>query len=234
MIIGNKFYRFTEIDSTNEFIKQIMRDAPEGTVVLADAQTAGRGRMGRNWYSPEGGLWMSVLLNHSEDCLIPLIGGVAICESFEPFDVALQIKWPNDILLNRKKVAGILTEIIEDRVILGIGINLNVGQFPGDLGSKASSILIETKKHLRIQDLYNHLCKSIGRNYQLLKEERIDELLTKWRNYSIMPGRDVRIELPDRVVVGKALDVDRQGALIVMRADYGVEHIIAGDCRLLN
>jgi len=234
MIIGNRFYRLTEIDSTNEYVKQIMKRAPEGTVVLADVQTAGKGRKGRNWYSPEGGLWMSVLLNHSDDCMIPVTGGVAVCEAFEPYDVALDIKWPNDILLNRKKVAGILTEIVDKKAILGIGINLNVQQFPDDLEVKASSILIETKKHLSIHDIYHHLCRSIERNYQLLKEENIEELLTKWRNYSIMPGRDVRIELPDRVVVGKVLDIDRQGALIVMRADYGVEHIIAGDCRLLN
>jgi len=234
MIIGKKFYRLTEIGSTNEYVKGILKEAPEGTVVLADVQTAGKGRMGRNWHSPEGGLWMSVLLNQSDDCLIPLTGGVAVCEAFEPYDVGLEIKWPNDILLNRKKVAGILTEIVDERAILGIGINLNVQQFPDDLEEKASSILIETNKHLSVQDIYHHLCRSIDRNYRLLKDEKIEELLTKWRTYSIMPGRDVRIELPDRVVVGKVLDIDRQGALIVMRADYGVEHIIAGDCRLLS
>jgi len=234
MIIGSKFYRLTEIDSTNEYVKQIMKDAPEGTVVLADVQTAGKGRMGRDWYSPEGGLWMSVLLNHADDCLMPLTAGVAVCEAFQPYDVTLHIKWPNDILLNRKKVAGILTEIIDEKAILGIGINLNVQQFPDDLEVKASSILIETKKHLSIQNLYQHLCQSIDKNYQLLKGKKIDELLTKWRNHSIMLGRDVRIELPDRVVIGKVLDIDRQGALIVMRADYGIEHIIAGDCCLLN
>jgi BirA family biotin operon repressor/biotin-[acetyl-CoA-carboxylase] ligase len=234
MIVGKKFYRLTEIDSTNDYVKGILKEAPEGTVVLADVQTAGKGRMGRNWHSPEGGLWMSVLLDHPDDCLMPLTGGVAVCEAFEPYDVGLDIKWPNDILLNGKKVAGILTEIVDERAILGIGINLNVQQFPDDLEVKASSILIETNKHLSIQDIYHHLCRSIDRNYRLLKDEKIEELLAKWRTYSIMPGRDVRIELPDRVVVGKVLDIDRQGALIVMRADYGIEHIIAGDCRLLN
>jgi BirA family biotin operon repressor/biotin-[acetyl-CoA-carboxylase] ligase len=234
MIIGSRFFRLSEIESTNEYVKGILKNAPEGTVVLADIQTAGKGRKGRNWYSPEGGLWMSVLLDYCDSCLMPLAAAVAICEAFEVYDISLGIKWPNDLFLNRKKVAGILTEVIDDRSILGIGINLNVKQFPVALAQKASSILVETKKHLNAQTVYQDVCYSVDKHYQYLKEEKIDELLKKWRDYTIMIGRDVRIELPDRVVMGKVLDVDRQGALVVLRADYRIEHIIAGDCRLLN
>jgi BirA family biotin operon repressor/biotin-[acetyl-CoA-carboxylase] ligase len=234
MIVGNRFFRLSEVESTNEYVKGILKNAPEGTVVLADVQTAGKGRKGRNWYSPEGGLWMSVLLDHCDSCLMPLTAAVAICEVFELYDIRLGIKWPNDLFLNRKKVAGILTEIVDERAILGIGINLNVEQFPSDLTEKASSILVETKKHLNTQTVYQDLCYSVDKHYQYLKDKKIDELLKKWRDYTIMIGRDVRIDLPDRVVMGKVLDIDRQGALIVLRADYGVEHIIAGDCSLLN
>jgi BirA family biotin operon repressor/biotin-[acetyl-CoA-carboxylase] ligase len=234
MIVGRKFYQFTEIGSTNEYVKSELGDAPEGTVVIADVQTAGKGRMGRDWYSPEGGLWMSVLLRHSENCLIPLTAGVAICEALRNYSIRPNIKWPNDILLHGKKVAGILTEVIDDRVILGMGINLNVRQFPDDLTGRASSILIETKKHFDAQTFCQHLCKALDENYMILKDEQVDTLLAKWRNYSVMLDRDVRIKLPDRTVVGRVLDIDRRGALIVVRADYGVEHIIAGDCRLLN
>jgi BirA family biotin operon repressor/biotin-[acetyl-CoA-carboxylase] ligase len=234
LIVGNKFYRLTEIDSTNDYVKQILTHAPEGTVVVADVQTAAKGRMGRSWYAPEGGLWMSVLLQHQQNCLVALIAGVAICEAFEPYNIAPRIKWPNDILLNGKKIAGILCEIIDDKIILGIGINLNVQQFPDDLIDKASSVFIETKKHFDTQSFYHHLCKSLDSNYRILKEHNIDTLLSKWRKYSLMLGRDVSISVHDRMVVGKVLDVDYQGALIVMRADYGIEHIIAGECRLLN
>ncbi len=234
MIVGSKFYQLTEVDSTNEYIKQMLEASPEGTVVLADVQTAGRGRMGRNWYSPEGGLWMSVLLDHCDNCLMPIAAGVAICEAFRPYDIRLNIKWPNDILLNRKKVAGILIEIVNGRAILGMGINLNVTHFPDELKERASSIFMETKKHLNTQTLYQHLRLATDKYYSLLKEDKIDDLLVKWREHTIMLGQDVRIELPERVIVGKVLDIDRQGALIVMRADYSVEHIIAGDCRLLN
>jgi BirA family biotin operon repressor/biotin-[acetyl-CoA-carboxylase] ligase len=234
MIIGSKFYRVTETHSTNDYLKGIINNVPEGTVVIADVQTAGKGRKGRSWYSPDGGMWMSVLLQHCQNCLLPLTAGVAICDAFHEYDIRPAIKWPNDILLNGKKIAGILTEVIDDQAILGMGINLNVRDFPDDLQEKASSVLIETRKHLDMQAFCRHLCRSLDENYNALKEEQIETLLAKWRNNSAVLGREVRIELPDREVVGKVLDIDSQGGLIVMRADYGVEHIIAGDCSLLN
>jgi BirA family biotin operon repressor/biotin-[acetyl-CoA-carboxylase] ligase len=234
MIVGSKIFRLNEVDSTNEYIKQILKDSPEGTVVVADTQTAGKGRLGKKWYSPEGGLWMSVLLQHCNNCLLPLTAGVSICETFQSYDILPRIKWPNDVLLNGKKIAGILTEIIDDRVILGMGINLNVQQFPAELREIATSVFIETKKHFSTQSLLQHLCRAVTENYQLLKEERIDDLLAKWRSCSIMLDRDVRIELPGKTVIGKVLDIDRQGALIVVRADYSIEHVMAGECRLLD
>lgn len=234
LIVGSKFYRLTEIESTNDYVKQILTHAPEGTVVVADTQTAGKGRKGRFWYSPEGGLWMSVLLHHHQNCLISLIAGISICEAFEPHDIASRIKWPNDIFLNGKKIAGTLCEIIDDKIILGIGINLNVRRFPEELTDKASSVFMETKKHFDTQSFYHHLCRALDDNYRLLKENQIDDLLSKWRQYSLMLGREVSIMVHDRMVVGKVLDVDHQGALIVMRADYGIEHIIAGECKLLH
>ncbi|UCF69772.1 MAG: biotin--[acetyl-CoA-carboxylase] ligase [candidate division WOR-3 bacterium] len=234
LIVGSKCYRLTEIESTNDYAKQILTHAPEGTVVVADVQTAAKGRMGRSWYSPEGGLWMSVLLQHHENYLISLIAGVSICEAFEPYDIAARIKWPNDVFLNDKKIAGTLCEVIDDKIILGIGINLNVRHFPDDLSGKASSVLIETKKHFDTQSFYHHLCRSLDNNYRVLKKKEIEVLLSKWRKHSLMVGREVSIMVHDRVVIGKVLDVDHQGALIVMRADYGIEHVIAGDCRLLR
>lgn len=234
MIVGRKFYQLTEIGSTNDYVKSELSDAPEGTVVIADVQTAGKGRMGRDWYSPEGGLWMSVLLQLSKNCLIPLTAGVAICEAFHNYGIRPNIKWPNDILLHGKKIAGILTEVINDKVILGMGINLNVRQFPDGLIDKASSVLIETRNHFDAQTFCHHLCKTLDENYRILKDEQVDTLLAKWRNYSVMLGRDVTVKLPDRTVFGRVLDIDRRGGLIVVCADYGVEHIIAGECRLLN
>ncbi|MBE0433374.1 biotin--[acetyl-CoA-carboxylase] ligase [candidate division WOR-3 bacterium] len=234
MIVGNKFYHLTEIDSTNEYVKQMMRDVPEGTVVLADIQTRGKGRTGRDWHSPEGGLWMSVLLYHHQSYLVSLLAGVTICETLELYEITPGIKWPNDILLNGKKIAGILCEVIDEKVVLGIGLNLNIRHFPDDLLSKATSVFMETRKHLDLHTVYHQLRAFLDANYKLLQDKEIDALLTKWRKYSIMLDRDVTIELPDRVIVGKVLDVDHQGGLVLMRADHGIEHVIAGNCRLLS
>jgi len=234
MIVGSRFYRLAEINSTNDYIKKVLASAPEGTVVVADTQSSGRGSKGRSWYSPEGGLWMSVLLKHHQNCLISLIAGVAVCEAFASYSIDTKIKWPNDVLLNGRKIAGILPEIVDENVVLGVGINLNVRQFPDELKETASSIFIETKKHLDPQSFYHCLCKFLDKYYSILKREEVDILLSKWREYTLMRGRDVSIELPDRLVVGRVLDIDRQGALILMRADYGIEHVMGGDCRMLN
>lgn len=234
MIVGSKYYHLTQVESTNEYVKQMANDVPEGTVVLADKQTMGRGRSGHDWYSPEGGLWMSVLLAHHESCLVSLLAGVAICEVLEPYGIATGIKWPNDIMLNGKKIAGILCEVIDDKVVLGIGLNLNVRDFPDDLAGRASSVFAETRKHLDLQTVYHQLRAYLDADYQLLQRGEVDMLLDRWRKYSIMIDRDVTIELPNRVIVGRVLDIDRQGGLVLMRADYGIEHVLAGNCRLLT
>lgn len=234
MIVGNKFYHLTEVDSTNEYVKQMVRDVPEGTVVLADIQTGGKGRAEHDWHSPEGGLWMSVLLYHHQSYLVSLLAGVAICEALEPYGIRPGIKWPNDILLNSKKIAGILCEVIDDKVVLGIGLNLNIRHFPDDLLGKASSVFLETRKHLDLHTVYHHLRACLDANYRLLQDNEIDTLLVRWRKYSVMLDRDVTIEMPNRVIVGKVLDIDQQGGLVLMRADYGIEHVVAGTCRLLS
>ncbi len=234
MIVGNKVYRLAEVGSTNEYVKQMLAHAPEGTVVVAETQTSGRGSRGRAWFSPEGGLWMSVLLKHHQNCLVSLLAGVAISETLASYGIEPKIKWPNDVLLNGRKIAGILAEVVDDNVILGMGINLNVRNFPDDLKKKASSVFMETKKQLDTQTFYHDLCRMLDKYYGLAKRAEVDALLSKWRKYTLMRGRDVRVELPDRVVVGKVLDIDSHGALIIMRADYGIEHILAGECMLLS
>ncbi len=108
MIIGSKLHYFDEIDSTNEYARKIVDDAVDGTVVLADIQTAGKGRLENKWYSPEGGLYLSVILVIDKPLLLPIIAAVAICETFSHYNIILGIKWTNNIQLNERKDAGIL------------------------------------------------------------------------------------------------------------------------------
>lgn len=233
MIIGSKIYRFDEIDSTNEYAKSLIKQAPEGTIVLADRQTAGKGRLGKSWYSPDGGLWMSVILHPPQIALISVITGIAICESLSCYGVLAFIKWPNDILLNGKKIAGILTEIIGNVVILGIGINLNIRTFPEELKDYASSVFLETKKHLGKEMIYQTLCTELNYVYMLLKNKEVPHILMKWRNYTTMLGRDVIIELPDKkMMTGRVLDIANNGSLIIRLPTGKVERILAGECQL--
>lgn len=232
MLIGNKLYYFDSLDSTNQYAKTLLSDAPEGAVILVDEQTAGRARFGKTWFSPEGGLWMSVILYPPEHSLIAIIAGIAVCKTLHMNGILTGIKWPNDIMLNGKKIGGILTEIVDKAVILGIGINLNIRKFPDELKDTASSIFLETKKHLEKKMIFDMLCRRLDDCYQILKEKQIRELLTEWRHYTILLGQEVIIEMPDRKVRGKVLDISNDGALVIMNTDGNIERIVAGTCHL--
>jgi len=232
MLIGSKLYYFDSLESTNEYAKTLIKDAPEGAVILVDQQTGGRGRFGKQWYSPEGGIWMSVILRPPDPSLISIIAGIAVCRALHMNGVLPGIKWPNDIVLNGKKIGGTLTEIIDKTVILGIGVNLNIREFPDELEATASSVFLETKKHLEKKLVFDTLCKQLDDCYIMLKQNKITDLLTEWRHYTILLGQQVVIEMPDKELSGKVLDISRDGALIVMRSDGKIMRVVAGVCHL--
>jgi len=232
MLIGSKLYYFDFLESTNEYAKTLIKDAPEGAVILVDQQTGGRGRFGKQWYSPEGGIWMSVILRPPDPSLITIIAGIAVCRALHMNGVLPGIKWPNDIVLNGKKIGGTLTEIIDKTVILGIGVNLNIRDFPDELEAIASSVFLETKKHLEKKMVFDTLCKQLDDCYIMLKQNKITDLLTEWRHYTILLGQQVVIEMPDKELSGKVLDISRDGALIVMRSDGKIMRVVAGVCHL--
>ncbi|MGB3480383.1 MAG: biotin--[acetyl-CoA-carboxylase] ligase [bacterium] len=232
MLIGSKLYYFDSLESTNEHAKTLIKGAPEGAVILVDQQTGGRGRFGKQWYSPEGGIWMSVILRPLDPSLIPIIAGIAVCRALHMNGVLPGIKWPNDIVLNGKKIGGTLTEIIDKTIILGIGVNLNIREFPDELEATASSVFLETKKHLEKKMVFDVLCKQLDDCYIMLKQNKVTDLLTEWRHYTILLGQQVVIEMPDKELSGKVLDISRDGALIVMRSDGKIMKVVAGVCHL--
>lgn len=234
MIIGSKFYYFDEIDSTNEYAKKIVCDSPEGTVILADNQSAGKGRLNRKWFSAEGGLYVSIILFTDKPLLLPILTAVAICETFNNYNILLGIRWPNDIMLNGKKVAGVLTEVVDRAVIVGIGINLNITQFPDDLKGIASSIFLETQKRFDKIMVYNDLCRKLDQAYILLKDNKTTELLQKWRNYTIMLEKTVEIETPNQVITGRVIDIANNGALVITLPDGQITKVLAGDCKIVK
>jgi BirA family biotin operon repressor/biotin-[acetyl-CoA-carboxylase] ligase len=234
MIIGNKITRFSSLASTNDYAKLVLSTLQEGTVIIADRQIAGKGRCHRYWFSPHGGLWFSVILKPKNQSITSLLIGVVLCDVLKTLAVEPRIKWPNDILINSKKVAGVLIEIVQDTVIVGIGLNVNVVVFPGSLDAKATSLLLETGRKFDKEKILHCIIREIEKRYTMIEENGTKILLNDWCRYSDTIGRYVTVQMPQCTVEGKALSINEDGALVVKTADGSVQTIIAGDCTVWN
>lgn len=231
MILKSKIYYFDEIESTSDYLKTIAADAPEGTVVVADSQTRAHGRRGHYWYAPEGGLWLSVLLVSANAGLMQIVGSVAVCEALANFNVLLGIKWPNDLLLNNKKIGGIIAEPVGDKIILGIGLNLTISSFPDDFETEAGSLFQETKKRLDKMQLLDIVCKELDDYYHFARSDRVPEIMMKWRHYTVMFGRMVRIVTDSGTYTGRVIDINADGALVIMDNENNIRRMFDGECR---
>jgi BirA family biotin operon repressor/biotin-[acetyl-CoA-carboxylase] ligase len=227
--LGEKILYFSEVSSTNDELKKIADREPEGTLMLAEVQAGGRGRMARKWYSPFGGLWFSLLLRPkmapSEAPKLTLMAAVAVTKSIREFTgLEALIKWPNDILVAGKKVAGILTEMAAetdriDYLILGIGINLNINllELPPSLRKEAGSLVTEYGSAISRADFLAFLLKVIEDEYDSLSEIGFGRLLEEWRKYDGTRGRYVKIETVEGKIEGVAQGIDDEGNLIIER-----------------
>jgi BirA family biotin operon repressor/biotin-[acetyl-CoA-carboxylase] ligase len=177
---------------------------------------------------------MSVILRPPEPALITIAAGVALCEALRACNVSPAVKWPNDILLNNRKIGGILTEIVDHHVIVGIGLNLNIESFPEGLSDVASSVYLEAGHSIDLENVYNHICSQLERCYIMLTEGQVDVLLAVWRSYAVFLGRDVIIEQGDQQIMCTARDISETGALIVTHADGKMEQVVGGTCRLMH
>ena len=232
MNLGGKVYHVTELDSTNDFAKGLLSGAPNGTVVIADSQRKGKGRLGKSWCSPEGGLWFSIILGKRDGLLIPLLAGVAICDALRELGLNVGIKWPNDIVIGTKKIAGILTEIEEEKIILGIGLNLNISQFPEGLKAIATSLFLETGKTYAREEVLKLILGEIEKEYKSLRRGDLQSLLDEWRDHSVTLGREVELKTPKRILRGRAIDIAQDGGLLLEVSDGSVEKVLAGECTL--
>ncbi|AZR74965.1 biotin--[acetyl-CoA-carboxylase] ligase [Anoxybacter fermentans] len=243
--LGKKIVFFEEIDSTNTQAKESALDYPEGTIFLAEAQTKGRGRLGRSWSSiPGKGIWCSVLLKPSLDPTFagqfPLLTAVAIAETFHNLGVDAKIKWPNDLLVDGKKICGILTEMGAelDRInylVIGFGINVKhkLEDFPKEIRTIATSLEMVLKKEVdRVQLLCDILLKLEKYYFQLLKEG-FEPIRKLWKEYTCTLGHEVKIsrfnELP---LFGKALDLNPDGSLLFELPDGQIINVHSGEIGL--
>ncbi len=220
-----------EIDSTNEYAKRIAHEVPEGTVVVARKQTSGRGRRGRSWVSPEGGLWMSMVLKPEKvDPRLVFIGALAVVDVLGEFGIQAGIKWPNDVWVGGKKIAGILTEgKAGEYSVLGVGLNVN-NPLPEELRDSATSLMYLTGVEVPLDGVLKRLVLHLNAWYRVYKA-RPDLLMAKVRERTFILGRIVEVFQDDSPLVGRAVDVLDDGSLLL---DVGGElrRVVYGEVSL--
>ena len=235
-----------ETDSTNTRAKELAaQGAPEGTLIIAEKQTNGRGRRGRNWFSPPGGgIYCSLILRPTmqpgETPRITLMTAVVLAETLIfLMKLKLRIKWPNDILVNGKKLAGILTEISTEMdavnyIVVGLGLNVNTRfeNFPKEIKKTATSILIETGNRTpRIKLIQNYL-KLYEQYYDMFKKNNFKPIMSRWRELADIIGKQIKVNVIGKTHIGEVVDVDNDGVLILKDDQGMLQRIFSGDIYL--
>ncbi|MDP2767642.1 MAG: biotin--[acetyl-CoA-carboxylase] ligase [Candidatus Methanoperedens sp.] len=244
-VIGKAIHYFKETESTNTIAREIASSVEEGTVVIAESQTGGRGRLGRKWLSPEGGIWLSIILKPRIQPLyaprITLLAGVSVAKTIRSIGLQARIKWPNDVLINEKKVCGILTEIgaemdMVDYCVVGIGIDANVDteSFPEEFRESSTSLKKELGSAINRVEFVQRLLSEFESLYLKFQNEGFPSILEEWRNMSATIGEWVKITTQTKTIYGEAIGVDNEGALILETSEGQLEKIVAGNCEHLR
>lgn len=245
---GRHLFHFRETDSTSNRAHELARKGyPEGTVVLADSQTMGRGQLGRSWYSPKGkGIYLSLILrpdtNPARMPGITLMTAVCLAEAFtDTCGVVASIKWPNDLLVRGRKLSGILTEMALtgetlDYVIVGVGINLTHGEddFPEEIRSRSTSIMMETGTLPDRTSIVGSFLGRFERAYREFLEEGSGSFAERWKSLSGMVGKAVVVEYAGTVLEGTVSGIDEIGALLVRDRDGRDRRILSGQVSLVG
>jgi BirA family biotin operon repressor/biotin-[acetyl-CoA-carboxylase] ligase len=240
--MGHSILHHMEVETTNRIARDLAEGgAPEGTVVVGEVQTGGKGRRGRTWISPKGGIWLSVVLRPrlppSRAPLLTLGASWAVANALREMlpELAISIKWPNDVLVGEKKVCGILSEVAGELdcieyAIIGIGVNANfkMDTLPGDLHGTATTLLHEAGQEVDRQGLTVSILRQLDELY--CKEPQA--IISGWKETSSTIGRRVRIDLAGGrdPVEGTAVDLSPDGALVLRKTDGKEIQIFAGDC----
>ncbi|MBZ2166208.1 biotin--[acetyl-CoA-carboxylase] ligase [Methanobacterium spitsbergense] len=245
--IGHDIHYFKEVDSTNDVAKYLAEEgAEEGTIVIAEIQNRGKGRRGKTWISPPGGVWMSIILRPDIPPFnapqLTLVTGVAVAETLQKeCNLDVGIKWPNDILIGNKKVCGILTEVnasIEkvNYVVVGIGIDMNVDVplFPPDLQKGATSLKNELNTEINGAILVQKFLLEFETIYNEFKAGKFPEILKEWRSLSKTIGNNVEVRTRGKTIRGEAVGINKEGILILELEDGSLRKIISGECLHIN
>ena len=244
-VIGQRTYYFDSIDSTqNQALKMAKEEESNGTVIIAEKQTGGRGRSGRKWISPKGGIWFSIILHPKFDIsnttLFPIAASLALSYAIEKTcKISTELKWPNDLMIKGKKIAGMLVDAsfesnkIEN-LILGVGINFNVNtnEIKKDLKKIPKNYGIASLNEQKNKSTSTELIKSflveLEKIYEELNNNQTKKIISEWTKRSSTIGKKVEINIDDKITNGEAIRIDDDGGLIVKNKDK-INKVIAGD-----
>lgn len=246
-LIGRQIHSFNSVKSTNIVANQLAdKGAPEGTIVTAEKQTLGKGRLGRSWHSPEKvGIYLSIILRpkFSPDKApgLSVMSALAVAEALSRYCAdSVQIKWPNDVLINGRKVAGVLTELDAEKnkinhVVVGIGINVNQTKkdFPKTIGQTATSVGIESSELINRVDLLKSTLRVFEKEYRGYQKNQLSSSLKRIRKFSSLINKDISVKSGSEVISGKAVDIDKSGSLIILN-DSGRKVISSGEVTVLK
>ena len=248
-IIGKDIIFYESTTSTNDRALEIgrNRDHPEGIVVIADSQSKGRGRMGRKWISPSGvNLYISVILqplfSQQESTIFSLAAAASAVNAISACTgLHANIKWPNDLVINGKKIAGILLEYKSgqghrDMLIIGMGINVNMtlDALPDDIKPHTTSLMIESGAEVNRAELLGRLLSELETTYKLLIKGERNTLINKWAESVTTIGKEIRVKVKDQIITGTAEAVTGTGGLLIRLPDGREETINAGDVTILK
>jgi BirA family biotin operon repressor/biotin-[acetyl-CoA-carboxylase] ligase len=245
-VIGRQIRHFDSTASTSWVAKKLADETdPEklhGMVIIAEEQTGGVGRLGRAWVSPAGGIWATILLKPKIPLdhlfMITMAGSVAIARAIrKEYGISALIKWPNDIFIGDKKVAGLLLELSAEAddvhyALLGLGIDANVSldELSSNLRDTVTTLQAEVGHEVDRVALLARVLREFELRYQQLEDAEYDSIIREWKSLSLTLDHRVAIKTVNKTFTGEAIDIDAHGALIIRKDNGKVERVIAGDC----
>ena len=246
----NDFFKnifvYEEIHSSNSKAKELaQKGAEEGTLIITKIQKRGKGRFNRVWESPEGGLYLSIILKPNctpdKTTILPLLTSIVVSKTIDIYAPSSKIKWPNDVLLNDKKIAGILleSEVLKNKVeyvILGIGINLNTDTnlLTKNVQLISTSLSKEIGKNIDYYSFLKDLLNNFHKYYKIFCNENYNLIIKEWKNQSDTIGKRVHIKTSTEQLTGKVIDIDQSGFLILNTIKGTQKKITSGDCKYIK
>lgn len=237
--IGKNVLHFETIDSTNDYAKKIGNELRDGSVIISEEQTKGKGRLGRVWESKAGeGIWMSIILKPNiipnKAPFITLIAGASIVKALNILGVDAKIKWPNDITINNKKLSGILTELSAEiervnYIVVGIGMNVKDTDFEEELKDKATSLYKENYNVSRVDIVKEILCQFEKLYLDYIEKDDKKEVLDICRQYSAIINKEIYVIKNDQKELVDCIGINEEGNLIIKNKDGNLEEIMSGE-----